>query len=177
MPISADDVKKLREETGLGVMLCKRALEEAEGNVAKAMAILQKQGYETAAKKKGRQIKEGRVGQYVHHNSKIGVLVELGCETDFVADSDIFKNLLHDLCLQISFTSPSVVSRESLPAEEIEKHKDDPEYFKRVCLVDQPFIKTPEITIQQHIDAAVAQLKENIQVRRFARMQVGVYED
>ena len=198
MEIKPEDVKKLRDQTSIGFMQCKRALVEADGDFKKAVEVLRKQGLDTVARKSGRATKEGRIGHYVHSNHKIGVLLELNCETDFVASGDDFKALLHDLCMQVAATHPSAVAREQLPKELIEKEKeiyraqfkDKPDavrekivegkldaFYKQVCLLEQPFIKSPEITVKGLIDGAVAKLKENIQVRRFARFELGKDEE
>ncbi len=196
MAIAAADVKKLRDQTGLGMMQCKHALEEAQGDFKKAVEILRKQGLETVASKAGRAAREGRVGSYVHSNNKIGVVIELNCETDFVANSDEFKQLLKDLCMQVAATSPLCVARKDVPAELVEKEKDiyraqfkdKPEhvrekivegklgtFYQSACLIDQPFIKAAEtkMTVGQLIEGAIAKFKENIQIRRFARFELG----
>lgn len=198
MTIRAEDVKKLRELTGIGVMACKRALQDASGDFDEAMAILRKQGIEIADKKKSRATKEGRIGSYVHTNSKIGVLVELQCETDFVARNEGFHELLRDLCMQVCATDPVVVKKENLTEEVLDKRKKEideeaqaepedkrdefkqerlAEFIQSSCLLEQPFIKDPSITITQRIEGVVAQLKENIQVSRFVRFEVGRDED
>lgn len=198
MAIAAADVKKLRDQTGLGMMQCKRALEEAAGDFKKAVEILRKQGLETVASKAGRAAREGRIGSYVHSNNKIGVVLELNCETDFVANSEEFKQLLKDLCMQVAATTPMTIARKDVPADLVEKEKDiyraqfkdKPEqvrekvvegklgtFYQRVCLMEQPFIKAPETTVGQLIEAAVAKFKENIQVRRFERFELGKDEE
>ena len=198
MAIAAADVKKLRDQTGLGMMQCKRALEEAAGDFKKAIEILRKLGLETVASKAGRAAREGRIGSYVHSNNKIGVILELNCETDFVANSDEFKQLLKDLCMQVAATTPMTIARKDVPADLVEKEKDiyraqfkdKPDqvrekivegklgtFYQRVCLMEQPFIKTPETTVGQLIEGAIAKFKENIQVRRFERFELGKDEE
>jgi len=198
MGVTATDVKKLRERTGLGIMQCKRALLEADGDAEKALEILRRQGLETAAKKAGRTTGEGCIGQYVHTNGKIGVLLELRCETDFVAKSQDFQDLLHDLCMQVAASAPTAVSREDIPEHVLEKEKDiyraqfadKPDhirerivegklgaFYQRVCLLEQPFIKDPDKTVQDRINETLARLKENIVVRRFVRLEVGDDEE
>lgn len=198
MAVTAEQVKKLRDKTGLGMMQCKHALVQADGDMEKATEILRKQGLETAARKAGRRAGEGRIGHYVHSNDKIGVLVELRCETDFVAKSDEFRRLLHDLCMQVAASAPKAVSREDLPADLLEKERevyraqfaDKPEairekivegklaaFYKQACLLEQPFIRDPNITVQDRINESLAKLKENLVVRRFVRLEVGEDED
>jgi elongation factor Ts len=194
MAISADAVKKLRERTGLGMMDCKKALEEAGGDPAKAEEILRKQGLKAAELRTTRQLKEGRVGQYIHLNGKIGVLVELGCETDFVARNTEFEQLLKDVCMQVAATQPRYVAPENVPADSLAKEKEIiasqlqgkpaamiekitegklKDYYKQVCLVEQPFIKDGSMTVRDRISSVNAKLGENIQVRRFVRFEVG----
>lgn len=194
MAISADAVKKLRERTGLGMMDCKKALEEAGGDPAKAEEILRKQGLKAAELRTTRQLKEGRVGQYIHLNGKIGVLVELGCETDFVARNTEFEQLLKDVCMQVAATQPRYVVPENVPADSLAKEKEIiasqlqgkppamiekitegklKDFYKQVCLVEQPFIKDGSMTVRDRISSVNAKLGENIQVRRFVRFEVG----
>jgi len=148
--ISADAVKKLREETGASMMECKNALEQAQGDEPKALAILNERGAQIAEKKSAREIKAGLIDAYIHANGKIGVLLELGCETDFVARNENFKALAHDLCLQISAMNPPDVTE----------------------FLAQPFIKDPAKTVQSLIHELVAKLGENIKVGRFTRFEI-----
>ncbi len=148
--VSAEAVKKLREKTGASMMECKKALEEAQGDEAKALEILNKRGASLAEKKAERQIKAGLIDAYIHANGKIGVLLELGCESDFVVRNEIFKNLAHEICLQISAMNP---------ADEME-------------LLAQPFVKNPEQTVQGLINEAIAKLGENIKIGKFIRFEI-----
>ncbi len=198
MAIDAKLVRELREETGLPMMKCKEALTEAGGDKDKAKEVLRKRGLETAAKKSGRATKEGAVGAYVHFNNRVGVLVELGCESDFVAKNQQFKDLLKDIAMHIAFADPVAVNRDEVPAELVEKEKDiyraqletgakkkPPEivekivtgkldkFFAERCLLDQPFYKDDKLKVGDLLREAVAKLGENILVRKFSRMEVG----
>ncbi len=166
MEITAAAVKQLREETGAGVMDCKRALEQANGNPEQAKQILREQGLARAEKKAGRVATQGLVETYVHAGGRIGVMVELNCETDFVARMPEFKLLAHDLAMQVAATSPKYVNADELPAGSDEIAED-------VCLLTQAFIKDPAIKVQDLIVQQVAKTGENIRVRRFARFQIG----
>ncbi|GEJ59526.1 translation elongation factor Ts [Anaeromyxobacter diazotrophicus] len=194
--ISANAVKELREKTGAGMMDCKKALAEAGGDAAKAEELLRKKGLSAAAKKSGRVASEGAVASYIHMGGKIGVLVEVNCETDFVARTDGFQGLVKDLAMHIAAANPLYVRREEVPPEVIEKELEiaraqareqkKPEaivekiaqgkvdkYFKEVALLEQPFVKDDKKTVQETITDAVAKIGENIQVRRFARFVLG----
>ena len=193
-PIHSKVVKALRDKTGAGMMDCKQALQEASGDVTEAEKILRKKGITVAGKKAGRAANEGCIASYIHHGSKLGVLVEINCETDFVARNDVFRELVKDITQQIAAANPSYVRREDVPANVIESEteiyraqvKDKPpqavekivagkleKFYSTVCLVEQPFVKNAEITIKDHITAKIAQLGENIMIRRFVRWQVG----
>ena len=192
--IDSKTVKILRDKTGAGMMDCKQALQEAKGDVPEAEKILRMKGITVAGKKAGRVANEGCIASYIHHGSKLGVLVEINCETDFVARNDIFRELVKDITQQIAAANPSYVKREDVPASIVESEKeiyraqvkDKPpqavdkiiagkleKFYSTVCLIEQPFVKNTEITIKDHITAKVAQLGENIVVRRFTRWQVG----
>jgi len=195
MAVSAEDVKKLRQRTGLGMMECKRALEESAGDADKAVEILRKKGLATAEKKAGRTAAQGRVHAYVHHNGKVGVLVEVNCETDFVAKNEQFLAFLNDLCLHVCAANPMAVRRDEVPAETVESEKSiaraqvtgkKPDhviekivegklakwYADRV-LLEQPFVKDPDRTVQDLLTGLIAKTGENIVIRRFARFEVG----
>ena len=195
MAITADIVKELREKTGAGMMDCKKALTESSGDFERAIDILRQKGLASAFKKSGRAASEGVVGAYIHMD-RIGVLVELNCETDFVARTDDFKELVKDISMQVAAANPVYVSREEVPEDVIEREKDiyraqisgkPPQvaekiiegklekFFSESCLVDQVFIKDPEqkLKVKDIVTAKVAKLGENIVVRRFARFQVG----
>jgi len=193
--ISAEQVKELRAKTGAGMMDCKQALVEAGGDFNKAVDILREKGIAAAAKKAGRATGQGLVEAYVHGN-RIGVLVEVNCETDFVANTKEFRNLCHDLAMQIAAARPSYVRREEVP-EEVVAHEREvlrnqalregkPEkivdkivegrlnkFFEEACLEEQPFIKDPNKKVSQVVKETIALLGENIVIRRFARLQLG----
>ncbi len=191
--ISAKMVSELRGKTGAGLMDCKRALVEAEGNEEQAIAILRKQGVALAERKAGREAPEGIIEQYIHFG-KIGVLVELNCETDFVAKTDEFKSLARDVCLHIAAASPVCVSRDEVPADLLEKEREIAasqvqnkpahivqkivegkldKYYTTVCLLEQPFVKNPDQTVKDLLTEKIAKLGENIVARRFTRYQLG----
>jgi len=194
MAISADLVKKLREKTNAPMMDCKKALEESNGNMEIAVDLLKKRGQIVALKKAGRSAKEGVIGSYIHLNGKIGVLLEVNCETDFVSRNEEFKQFVKDVSMQIAATSPSYVSREEVPANITEKEKDSlkegiknkPEnviekivqgklekFYSEVCLIDQPFVKDDKIAIKDYLTNLIGKIGENIVIRRFVRFQVG----
>jgi elongation factor Ts len=196
MDISAEMVRKLREETGAGMMDCKSALVEAKGDAEAARQLLRKKGLAAAAKKAGRTASEGMVGSYIHPGSKVGVLVEVNCETDFVAKTPDFQGLVKDVAMHIAATSPLYVSKDEVPAEVLEKEKEVykaqaasqgkpgnvqekiaegklKQYYAEFCLLEQPFVKDPDKTIGQLVQEKIALIKENIVVRRFARFKVG----
>ena len=196
MEITATLVKELREKTGVGMMRCKKALTEAKGDLAEAEKILRKDGAASAAKKATRATGEGQIGSYIHTGGKIGVLIEINCETDFAARSDDFQELMHGLAMHVAATSPLVVSREEVDektlADEREIARDQalksgkPEnivdkiiegkiekWYSENVLLEQPYVKDPEKTVQQLVTDAVNRIGENIQVRRFARFVLG----
>lgn len=166
MEISVVAVKELRAKTGAGVMDCKRALEETGGDQARAVEILRQQGLARAEKKAARLASQGLVEAYIHAGGRIGALVELNCESDFVARTEEFKALAHDLAMQVAATAPQYVSEDDVPDGVVV----DP---AEVCLLAQPFIRRPEITVRQVISEAIARVGENIRVRRFARFELG----
>lgn len=194
--ITAGMVKELRERTGAGMMDCKKALGETDGDMDKAIDYLREKGLAAAAKKAGRIAAEGLVESYIHGGGRIGVLVEVNCETDFVAKTEGFKALAKDVAMQIAAANPSYVSREEVPADVIEHEKEVlraqalnegkpaqivekmiigriEKYYKEVCLLEQPFIKDTDKTITQLINESIAKIGENIAVRRFTRYQLG----
>jgi elongation factor Ts len=194
MTIDASSVRELRDRTSAGFLDCKKALEEANGDFEKAGEILRKKGLAKAIKKGSRGTPEGRVGSYIHTNGKIGVLIEVNCETDFVAKNDVFADLVKDLCMQVAATDPTAVSRETVPQDIIDKErkayseefKDKPDnvrdkiidgkmesFYKEVCLINQPFVKDNDQTIEDLLKKAIAKLGENIKISRFARFAVG----
>lgn len=166
MQLSTEVIKKLREQTGAGIMDCKRALTEAQGDISKALEILSQQGIAIAHKKANRAADQGIVEAYVHLGGRIGVLVEVNCETDFVANTNEFKELAHNIALQIAAMSPQFISPDEMPKET----EENPE---TLCLLLQPFIKDPNKTVKNIIDETIAKVGENIKVRRFARFEIG----
>ena len=194
--VTAALVKELRERTGAGMMDCKKALGETDGDLDKAVDLLREKGLAAAAKKAGRVAAEGLVEAYIHGAGRIGVLLEINCETDFVAKTDGFKELARDVAMQIAATNPLYVAREEVPAEQIAHEQEifrvqalnegKPEkivekmvvgriekYYKEVCLMEQVFIKNPDVTITQLINEKIAKIGENISIRRFTRYQLG----
>ena len=192
--VTAQMVSNLREKTGAGLLDCKNALTEANGNVDDAITILRKKGAATAAKKSDCATNSGLVESYIHLGGKVGVLIEVGCETDFVARNDEFKVFVRDLCLQIAAASPLYVSRQDVPEAELQKERDIAaaqvqgkppaalqkivegkleKYFSTVSLLDQPFVKIPEKTVKEILTEKIAKIGENIQIRRFIRYQLG----
>ena len=194
MTNDASSVRELRDRTSAGFLDCKKALEEANGDFEKAGEILRKKGLAKAIKKGSRGTPEGRVGSYIHTNGKIGVLIEVNCETDFVAKNDVFADLIKDICMQVAATDPTAVSRETVPQDIIDKErkayseefKDKPDnvrekiidgkmesFYKEVCLINQPFVKDNDLTIEDLLKKAIAKLGENIRINRFARFAIG----
>lgn len=196
MSISASQVKDLREKTGAGMMDCKKALAECGGNEEKAIAWLREKGIAKAAKRAGRSASEGIIGSYIHSNGKIGVMVEIKCETDFVARSERFQEFAKNVAMQIAAASPVCLKAEDVPADLLAKEREifknqamaegKPEqiaekivegrikkFYKEVCLLEQPFIKDDKLTIQDLLNDLVSVLGENVQVGRFVRMALG----
>ena len=198
MAFTAKDVQDLRVRTGAGMMDCKKALTESDGNVDKAIEWLREKGMATAAKKAGRTASEGVVDTYIHMGGKIGVMVEVNCETDFVARGDQFKSFVHDIALQIAAANPSYVSKEDVPATEVEHEKsilraqameEDSKkpaaivekmiegriqkFFKDICLLEQPFVKDGDKTINALLTEITASIGEKISIRRFVRYEMG----
>lgn len=173
MGASVDDIKELREQTSCGVIECKKALEEAKGDFAKAKQILQKRGLEMALKKSNRAAKEGRVEAYVHMGNKIAVLVEVNCETDFVARNEDFCAFSRDLAMHIAALNPKYLSEKDVPEDVLKGIVDRKAFLIENCLMSQPFVKDPSKTIQDYLNAVVAKIGENIMVGRFIRYKVG----
>jgi len=194
MVITTDLIKKLREKTNAPMMDCKKALEESNGDLEIATDILRKRGQIVALKKAMRSAKEGVIGSYIHSNSKIGVLLEVNCETDFVARNEDFRQFVKDVSMHIAATSPSYVSREEVPGHILEKEKgilkesvkNKPEnvvekiiqgklekFYSETCLLDQLFVKNDKITIKEYLNELIGKIGENILIRRFVRLQVG----
>lgn len=196
MAITADNVKQLRQSTGAGIMDCKNALQENDGNIEKAIEYLRKKGIAKAEKKAGRETKDGLIVSYIHPGSKLGVLVEVNCETDFVAKTDDFKTFVRDVAMQIAASNPMVITREELPQNIIDKEMDIyktqaenekkpahiaekiatgrmEKFYQEVCLMEQSFVKDPNITIEQLRQEIIGKIGENMSIRRFARFQLG----
>lgn len=173
MGISVDLIKQLRELTCASVAHCKKALEETGGDIKKAAQQLRKQGLEIAAKKGSRSTKEGRIEAYVHMGNKVGVLLEVDCESDFVARNSDFCQFTKDLAMQITACGPSYIKKEEVPASVLEEEKSKEEFIKSNCLLEQAFVKDPSITIKDYLGSIVVKLGENIVVRRFVRFKIG----
>ncbi|QSZ28241.1 translation elongation factor Ts [Aceticella autotrophica] len=194
--ITAQQVKELRERTGAGMMDCKKALVDSNGDIEKAIDILREKGLASAAKKAGRVAKEGLVDSYIHGGGRIGVLVEVNCETDFVANTDDFKNFVKEICMQIAAANPRYITREDVPQNVIEKEKEilkaqslnegKPEkvlekiiegrlekFYKENCLLEQIYIRDNEKTVKDYLNEKIAKLGENIIIRRFVRYERG----
>lgn len=196
MEISSKLVKELRDKTGAPMMDCKKALEKAAGDLEKALDYLREHGMAKASEKAGRTTREGLVYTYIHPGEKLGVLIEINCETDFVARTDDFRSLAKDVAMQVAATNPLAIRREDIPANLLEKEKEiykaqaqqegKPEkilekivqgklekFFQESCLLEQPFIKDEDRTVKQRIDETIGKLGENITVKRFARFRLG----
>ncbi len=196
MAISASDVKTLREMTGVGMMDCKKALTEANGNLDRAVEILREKGIASATKKGGRIAAEGIVESYIHMGGKIGVLIEVNCETDFVAKTPEFKSFVRDVAMHVAAANPQYLSREEVPADVLEKEREilraqarnegKPEkiiermvegrvekFYKDNCLLDQQFVKDPDMTIAQYVTDRIQKTGENVKIRRFVRYEMG----
>jgi elongation factor Ts len=194
--MDTEKIRELRERTGAGIVDCKEALLQANGDIEQAVDILRKKGLALAAKKVGRITKEGIIDAYIHPGDRLGVLVEVNCETDFVARNQDFRRFVRDIALQIAASEPLVVSREELPPEIIEKEKEiyrsqiqdlkkPPEiiekivegklekFYNSVCLLEQPFVKIPEKTVGDYLKEQIAKFGENIVIRRFVRFRLG----
>lgn len=172
MSVTAQAIKELRELTSCGVIDCKKALEETGGDINKAKEVLRKRGLELAAKKGDRAATEGRIEAYIHGGAKIGVLVEVNCETDFVASSDEFTQFCKDVAMQIAAANPKFIKREDIPESELSEIKDVDVYAKESVLLEQPFVKEPKKTMQDCLNELVAKIGENIFVGRFTRYKV-----
>ncbi len=170
---SAEDIKKLREETSCGVIDCKKALEASEGDFNKAKDLLRKRGLEMAAKKGDRVAKEGRVESYIHNGNKIGVIVEVSCETDFVARSEDFCAFARNVAMHIAAMNPKYIKKEDVPADILTKEADQAAFIKANCLLAQAYVKDAGKSIQDLLNELVAKIGENIIVSRFTRIKVG----
>jgi elongation factor Ts len=194
--ITAALVKDLRERTGAGMMECKKALVEAKGDLAEAEVVLRKHGIASAGKKATRATKQGLIGTYIHHGGQLGVMVEVNCESDFVARTDDFKELVHDIAMHIAAADPRFIRKEDVTQDVLEKEKEiqlarainegKPEkmaekivegrmnkFYEEICLMEQPFVKEATLTVSQLVKTKIAKLGENISVSRFVRFKVG----
>jgi len=196
MEIKAETVKELRQRTGIGMMECKQALKESKGDIEKAILILRKKGYARAQDKMSRETVEGIIGSYIHLNGKIGVLLEVNCESDFVARNDEFKELVKNIAMHIAASDPKYVSSEDIPPEVLDQEKEitreqfkdskkPPEivdkivqgklgkFYEEVCLLNQPYVKDDKVSIEQLVASHIAKFGENIRINRFARYELG----
>ena len=194
--VTAELVKELREKTGAGMMDCKKALTATDGDLEKAIAFLREKGLASASKKSGRVAAEGAVGSYIHMGGKIGVLVEINCETDFVAKNEDFQSFVKDIAMHIAAANPSYLTKEDVPEEVISKEREilvhqamnegKPEHiaqkmvegrigkmYKEICLMEQPYVKNPDMTVAQYLKEKISLVGENIVIRRFTRYQMG----
>jgi elongation factor Ts len=199
MEINARVVQELRAKTGAGMMDCKKALSESNGDLDKAVEVLRKKGLAAASKKAGRIASEGLVDSYIHAGGKIGVLVEINAETDFVARNEDFRRFVHDVAMHVAAANPTYVSRDEVPAEVVAKEKEilaaqmgdevknkpanvlekivegrlNKKFYQEACLLDQPFVKEPEKTVEQILNELIAKIGEKVSIRRFSRFQLG----
>ena len=196
MAITTAMVKELREKTGVGIMDCKEALAATDGSIEEAQDYLRKKGLQAAAKRAERSTREGSVGSYIHGGGRLGVMIEVNCETDFVARTDDFQELVHDLAMQVAASNPLYPTRNDVPEETVEKERQILEeqakasgrppqaiakmvegrlnkYYQEICLLDQPFVKDPSVSVGDIITAKIAKTGENITVSRFVRFQLG----
>jgi elongation factor Ts len=196
LKISSELVKELREQTGVGIMACKNALQEADGDIKQAVDILRKKGIAKAQKREGRSASEGKVQAYIHMGGKIGVLVEVNCETDFSAKTDDFSDFTRNLAMHIAAANPMALTQEGLPADIVEREKEiyraqalesgKPEkvvdkivdgklkkFFTEVCLLNQPYVRDPDLTIEDLLNELKVKTGENVVIKRFARFQLG----
>ncbi len=196
MAISTSQIKELREKTGVGIMDCKAALKETNGDMEKAIDYLRKKGIATAKKRDGRTTSQGQVQSYIHAGGKIGVMVEVNCETDFSGRTEVFSKFVKDMAMQIAATNPIAIGRDMVPANILEKEKDiyagqakesgKPEkiidkivegklkkFYSEACLLEQPFVKNPDVTVQELLNELIAKTGEKIVIKRFARFQLG----
>lgn len=173
MKISLESIKKLRMMSFASISDCKKALQDAGGDIERAMELLRKRGLEIAAEKKDRKASEGRIEVYVHQGNKIGVLLEVDCETDFVARNSDFAQFTKDISMQIAACNPLCIEKEDVPKKDLAEVEDKEEFYKEKCLLEQVFIKDPSITIKDYLGSLIAKMDENIVIRRFTRYKIG----
>ncbi|MEA3369167.1 MAG: translation elongation factor Ts [Candidatus Ratteibacteria bacterium] len=193
--IKKDLIVKLRQRTGAGIMECKEALKETEGKIEEAIVYLRKKGLSKAKKRASRKAEHGAISAYIHTGGKVGALIEVNCETDFVSRNETFQKFVKDMAMQIVAANPAYLKRKDVPLKVIEKEKDilssqvdskKPEeilekilqgklekYFKEICLLEQPFIKNPEITVEEHLHQHIARIGEKLEIKRFSRFKLG----
>jgi len=170
--MSMTEIKKLREMTSLGISECKKALHDSKGDFDKALSILKEKGASIMEKKKDRRTSQGLIESYIHFGGNLGSLVEINCETDFVARTEVFKKFTKDIAMQVAATNPRYLNKESIPAEELSKIGDVKIYAGEHCLLEQPFIKDNSLTVEQYLKQVVSQIGENVVIKRFARFSL-----
>ncbi|MFC1709002.1 elongation factor Ts [Candidatus Omnitrophota bacterium] len=173
MVATTGKIKQLREETGVSIMECKRALEQAKGNIQKAKDLLKKKGLELAAKRSSRATMQGRIESYIHHNHKVGALVEINCETDFVAKNEDFVKLCKDIAMHIVAARPLFFKKEDVSKEDVPEKEKPEDFYKRACLLEQSFIKDDKMTIGEYVSSLIAKTGENIVIGRYTRFVLG----
>jgi len=173
MKSSLNAIKELRDMTCSSVAHCRKALEDAKGDIKQAAILLRKQGLEIAAKKQSRAAKEGRIDCYIHHGNKMAALVEVNCESDFAAKNEEFIKFTKDLAMHIAASSPSYIKKEDVPEDALQHEKSKEDYYKNNCLLEQVFVKDPSLTIKDYLGSIVAKIGENIVIRRFIRYKIG----
>ncbi|MFA5231675.1 MAG: elongation factor Ts [Candidatus Omnitrophota bacterium] len=173
MKNSLSAIKELRDMTCSSIAHCRKALEEAKGDIKQAAILLRKQGLEIAAKKQSRAAKEGRIDCYIHHGNKMGALVEVNCESDFAAKNDEFIKFTKDLAMHIAASSPSYIKKEDVPEDVLQHEKSKEDYYKNNCLLEQVFVKDQSLTIKDYLGSIVGKIGENIVIRRFIRYKIG----
>ncbi|MCP4652517.1 MAG: elongation factor Ts [Candidatus Omnitrophica bacterium] len=175
--MSLDAIKRLRELTSVGINECKNALGESGGDFDKALEILRRRGIQVAEKRGGRTASQGLVDAYVHFGGNLGALVEINCETDFVARTDVFKKFTRDVAMQVAAANPKYIKREDVPASELEGLKNADDYIKQVCLFEQSFVKDSKLTMSDYLRDVIAQTGENVVIRRFTRFSLGTGDE
>ncbi len=170
--MSLPDIKKLREMTSLGISECKKALQETKGDFDRALAILKKKGAQIMEKKKDRATSQGLVESYIHFGGNLGSLVEVNCETDFVARTEVFKKFVKDIAMQVAAVNPKYLKKEDVPADELSKSDDQEKYVKEHCLLEQLFVKDNALTVSEYLRQVVSQTGENIVIKRFSRFSL-----
>jgi elongation factor Ts len=171
--MSLDKIKKLRETTSLGINECRKALAESGGDFDKALIVLKERGISIMEKRKGRQVSQGRIESYIHFSQDMGALVEVNCETDFVARTDAFKKFAKDIAMHIAAANPRYIRKEDVSQNEIPSDENPQDYYKEACLLEQPFVKDNSLTISEYLQQVIAQTGEKVDIKRFARFALG----